>query len=290
MAAISDTFTSVIDGNEVEFTIQEPTLHQQRESQKIYNQAFSDAVNSGSIVRARLDDLLKEQGLWDDQKEAAFAALQTQINDQEQVLAKGGISLVKARSIALELRELREKMRDLISIKTNLDTHTAEGQADNAKFNYLVSRCLVYKNSKKPYFSTYEDYLNRSSDIVGVMGAQKLAAMMYGLDSEFEKKLPENKFLLDYKFVNEDLRFIDKEGRFTDQDGRLIDKNGRYINEKGEFVDKNGALVNQEGNYVSDFKPFTDESGKPVILDKDKKNDTEQEDNTSETPEAEPAE
>ena len=84
MAAISDTFTSVIDGNEVEFTIQEPTLHQQRESQKIYNQAFSDAVNSGSIVRARLDDLLKEQGLWDDQKEAAFAALQTQINDQDQ--------------------------------------------------------------------------------------------------------------------------------------------------------------------------------------------------------------
>ena len=291
MAIINDTFTSVVDGNDVEFMIQEPTLHQQRESQKIYNQAFSDAVNSGSIVRARLDDLLKEQGLWDDQKEAAFAALQVQINDQEKTLAKGGISLSKAKSIALELRDLREKMRDLISIKTNLDTHTAEGQADNAKFNYLVSRCLVYKNSKKPYFSTYEDYLNRSSDIIGVMGAQKLAAMMYGLDSEFEKKLPENKFLLDYKFVNEDLRFIDKEGRFTDQDGRLIDKNGRYINEKGEFVDKNGALVNQAGNYVSDFKPFTDDTGKPVILDKDKENDTQpQDDQSADTEQTEPQE
>ena len=280
---MQDTFTGIVDGNTVEFMIQEPTLHQQRESQKIYNQAFSDAVNSGSIVRARLDDLLKEQGLWDDQKEAKFAALQTSINDKEQSLAKGGISLSQAKSIALDIRKLRLEMRELISIKTNLDTHTAEGQADNAKFNYLVSRCLVYKNSKKTYFATYEDYLNRSSDIIGVMGAQKLAAMMYGLDSEFEKKLPENKFLIDYKFVDQDLRFINKDGKLTDQDGRLIDKNGRYINEKGEFVDKNGALVNQDGDYVADFKPFTDDDGKPVILNNEKNDNTEKQEIESET-------
>jgi len=280
---MQDTFTGIVDGNTVEFMIQEPTLHQQRESQKVYNQAFSDAVNSGSIVRARLDDLLKEQGLWDDQKEAKFAALQTSINDKEQSLAKGGISLSQAKSIALDIRKLRLEMRELISIKTNLDTHTAEGQADNAKFNYLVSRCLVYKNSKKTYFATYEDYLNRSSDIIGVMGAQKLAAMMYGLDSEFEKKLPENKFLIDYKFVDQDLRFINKDGKLTDQDGRLIDKNGRYINEKGEFVDKNGALVNQDGDYVADFKPFTDDDGKPVILNNEKNDNTEKQEIESET-------
>jgi len=280
---MQDTFTGIVDGNTVEFMIQEPTLHQQRESQKVYNQAFSDAVNSGSIVRARLDDLLKEQGLWDDQKEAKFAALQTSINDKEQSLAKGGISLSQAKSIALDIRKLRLEMRELISIKTNLDTHTAEGQADNAKFNYLVSRCLVYKNSKKTYFTTYEDYLNRSSDIIGVMGAQKLAAMMYGLDSEFEKKLPENKFLIDYKFVDQDLRFINKDGKLTDQDGRLIDKNGRYINEKGEFVDKNGALVNQDGDYVADFKPFTDDDGKPVILNNEKNDNTEKQEIESET-------
>jgi len=280
---MQDTFTGIVDGNTVEFMIQEPTLHQQRESQKVYNQAFSDAVNSGSIVRARLDDLLTEQGLWDDQKEAKFAALQTSINDKEQSLAKGGISLSQAKSIALDIRKLRLEMRELISIKTNLDTHTAEGQADNAKFNYLVSRCLVYKNSKKTYFATYEDYLNRSSDIIGVMGAQKLAAMMYGLDSEFEKKLPENKFLIDYKFVDQDLRFINKDGKLTDQDGRLIDKNGRYINEKGEFVDKNGALVNQDGDYVADFKPFTDDDGKPVILNNEKNDNTEKQEIESET-------
>jgi hypothetical protein len=283
---MQDTFTSIVDGNTVEFMIQEPTLHQQRESQKVYNQAFSDAVNSGSIVRARLDDLLKEQGLWDDQKEAKFAALQTSINDKEQSLAKGGISLSQAKSMALEIRKLRLEMRELISIKTNLDTHTAEGQADNAKFNYLVSRCLVYKNSKKTYFATYEDYLNRASDIIGVMGAQKLAAMMYGLDSEFEKKLPENKFLIDYKFVDQDLRFINKEGKLTDQDGRLIDKNGRYINDKGEFVDKNGSLVNQEGDYVADFKPFIDDDGKPVILNNDKNDNTEKQDIESATKES----
>jgi hypothetical protein len=295
---MSNTFKGNVEGQETEFFIKEPSLHQQREGQKVYNQAFSDAVNSGSIVRARLDDLLKEQGLWDENKEAKFASLQTQINDNEQKLAKGGISLSEARNVALEIKKRREEMRNLISIKTNLDTHTAEGQADNARFNYLVSCCLVYNNNKnKPYFKSYEDYLNRSSDIIGVLGAQKLASMLYGLDSDFEKKLPENKFLIDYKFVNDDLRFIDKKGRLTDQEGRLVDKNGRYINEKGEFVDKNGHLVNQNGEYIdSEFKPFTDDSGKPVILqqdqDQEKKedethNDTEQSKQTTEQTEEE---
>ena len=34
-------------------------------------------------------------------------------------------------------------MRDLISVRTSLDNHSAEGQADNARFNYLVSACGV---------------------------------------------------------------------------------------------------------------------------------------------------
>ena len=263
-----DSFTMDIEGKKVEFLVKSPSFKDQREAQKIYNQAFSDAVKSGCIVRGRLNDLLKEQGLWDDQKEMRLNTIQHEILGHEQKLAKGGISLQRARGIALEIRKLRGDLRELISSRTNLDNNTAEGQADNARFNYLVSCCLVYSDNKKSYFKDYEDYLNRSTDTVAIRGAQALASRLYGLDDNYEKNLPENKFLQEYNFVDENLRFINSDGKLTDVDGRLVDENGRYINDKGEFVDKDGKLVDDEGEYVVEFKPFLDDNGKPVKLEK----------------------
>lgn len=258
------TFTVTINSKETQLDIRAATLADQRESQKVYNQAFSDAVKSGSIVRAKLDDLLKDQGLWDDKKEIQFKTLQKQILDSEKKLAKGGISLKDAKNTALQIQEYRNDLRDLIAVKTNLDSHTAEGQADNARFNYLVSACVVYKNNGNKYFKNYEDYLNRTTDPVSLIAAQKLASIMYGLDSDFEKKLPENKFLIKYKFVNDNLELIDDKGRLVDADGRLIDQNGRFINEDGKFVDKDGNLVDESGDFVVEFEPFLDDNGNPI--------------------------
>lgn len=263
----SDSFTMDVDGKKTEFLLKSPSFKDQREAQKVYNQAFSDAVKSGCIVRGRLDDLLKEQGLWDDQKEMKMNSIQQQLLDNEQTLAKGGISLQRARGVALEMRKLRDELRELISSRTNLDNNTAEGQADNARFNYLVSSCLVYSDSKRPYFANYEEYLNKASDPVALKAAQVLASRLYGLDDNYEKNLPENKFLTSYKFVDENLRFINKDGKFIDVDGRLVDENGRYINEKGEYVDKDGKLVDDDGDYVVDFSPFLDDDGKPVAVE-----------------------
>lgn len=259
------TFKCDLNGQETEFEIVAANLATQRESMKIYNQSFSDAVKSGSIVRAKLDDLLRDQGLWSEAKDIEFTTLQKQILDKERALAKGGISLKQARGIAIDMKNLRLKLRDLISVKTELDTHTAEGQADNARFNYLVSQCVVYKNTKKPYFSSYEDYLNRNTELVAIIGAQKMASIMYGLDSDFEKKLPENKFLIKYKLVDDKLNYVDSQNRRVDEDGRLIDANGRFINEEGQFVDKDGNLVDIDGEYIVEFKPFLDDDGKPII-------------------------
>jgi hypothetical protein len=261
------TFTATIDDKEVTFLVRSPTLDDQRGAQKAYNQAFTDAIKSDSIVRAKLDDLLKEQGLWNDQKEAEFNTLQKEILDGEQRIAAGGFSLNEAKDLAIKIKEKREKIRELISVRTNLDTHTAEGQADNARFNYLVSVCVVYNDSKQKYFDNLADYLQRSTEPVALNGAQILANMMYGLDSNYESNLPENKFLKKYKFIDQDLRFIDKQGRLIDQEGRLVDANGRFINEEGKYVDKYGKLINEDGDYIVDSQPFLDDDGNPIILD-----------------------
>ena len=265
------TFTTIIDGKTREMLIRSPSLQDQKEATKVYNQTFSEALKAKAVVRAKLDDLLIEQGLWDGIKQAKFTELQAEILEGERKLAKGGISLTDAKNIALKMRKTREDLRELIAVKTNLDTHTAEGQADNARFNYLVSACTVYNDTKEQYFKNYEDYNNKASDPVAILAAQNLANMLYGLEDNYEEKLPENKFLKQYKFIDSKLRLINKEGKLVDESGRLIDENGRYINEQGQFIDKDGNLVDQAGDYIIEFTPFLDDEGKPVILETNKK-------------------
>jgi hypothetical protein len=281
------TFNTFVDGKEKTFLVRSPSLHDQREATKIYNQTFSEALKSKAVVRAKLDDLLVEQGLWDGIKQAKFTDLQSKILEGERKLAKGGIQLSEAKKIALDMKKNRESLRDLIAVKTNLDTHTAEGQADNARFNYLVSACTVYNDTKDPYFKSYEDYNNRAADSVAILAAQNLAGMLYGLENDYEEKLPENKFLKQYKFVDDKLRLINKDGKLVDEDGRLVDENGRFINDKGEFVDKDGNVVDGEGDYIVEFSPFLDDSGKPVVLDsenkKEEKTETPEETNANTT-------
>ena len=261
------TFTVTVDNETKEFLVRSPSLNDQREGQKIYNQAFTDAIKSKSVVRARLDDLLKDQGLWDDEKQAKFTGLQREILEGEKRLAKGGFSLNEAKDLAIKMKGLRDEIRDLISVRTSLDNHSAEGQADNARFNYLVSACVIDNVTKQPYFKDMEDYLSRATDPVAISGAQTLANMIYGLDNDYESNLPENKFLRKYKFIDEKLRYIDKKGRLTDEEGRLVDEEGRYIDEQGNFMDRYGNKLDKDGEFVVDPEPFLDENGNPVVLE-----------------------
>ena len=268
------TFKVTIDSVEKEFLVKSPTLENQREAQKVYNQAFTDAIKSKSVVRAKLDELLEEQGLWNDEKQAKFTLLQKELLDGEKRLAKGGFSLNEAKDLAIKMKKIRDDIRDLISVRTSLDNHSAEGQADNARFNYLVSVCVVYNDTKQPYFNSLEDYLNKSTDPVAISGAQNLANMLYGLDNDYESNLPENKFLKKYKFVDSKLRLVDKKGRLIDSEGRLIDESGRFVDENGNFIDKFGNRVDADGEYVVDQQPFLDDDGNPIQSEETPTNDS----------------
>ena len=264
------TFTVKIEDKETEVLVRAPSLNDQREAQKVYNQAFTDAIKSKSVVRAKLDDLLVDQGLWDDEKQAKFTGLQKELAEGEKRLAKGGFGLKEAKDLAIKMKAVRDDIRDLISVRTSLDNHSAEGQADNARFNYLVSAC---------------------TEEVALLGAQHLANMLYGLDNDYENNLPENKFLKKYKFVDEKLRLIDKKGRLIDEDGRLVNEEGRYIDEEGNLVDKYGNKVDEDGEFVVDAEPFLDEDGNPILLeDEEAKNEEKQQEPSTEETKDAPAE
>ena len=273
-----------LKGNKKVVFFKLPDTQITKEGQLAYNKAFREALQSGAILRQRLSQVMTEQGLWDEQKEAEYIKVLEDISDLEKTLQKGGISLSDARHIAIEMRQKRAEFRALIAERSSMDNNTAEGQADNERFSHLVYKCLLDEKGKA-LFTSKEHYESFAAEPYVTSAASQLAEKLYGLDPNYESNLPENKFLTDYKLADESLRLVNEEGHLIviDDEGneRLIDENGRYVayEDSGEkyFIDVDGERVSEEGEYEIEFSPFLDDSGNPIVLEKETEEPEEEE-------------
>jgi len=263
--------------------LQLPDSKENKEAQLAYNTAFREALQSGAVLRQKLNQVMQEQGVWDDEKEAEYNGVLQAISDGEKALGKGGISLSEARGVALSIRKSRTEFRGLIAERSSMDGNTAEGQADNERFSHLVYTCILDEKGER-LFTSKEEYEENSTEPYVLEVAGQLAEKLYGLDPDYEQNLTENKFLKDYKFSDHELRLVNKEGHLIDIDEkgneRLINEDGRFIayNDDGEshYVDRDGKLVDEEGEYNDEFVPFLDDSGNPVnVPEEDKGADSE---------------
>ena len=274
------------DQNTVKTLLRQPTAQDYRDSQVQYNETFRKALDSGALLRKKLTDYMKDQGIWDDEKQKQNDQYIKDISMREDALKAGGIRLSEAKKIAFELRDLRADFRELLSERNALDQNSAEGQADNARFSELIRVCMLDPNTRQPKFPDQAAYDSQADQPWVVEAAAELASMIYGLDPDYDKNLEENKFLKEFKFVDEDLRFINKEGHFVDADGRLVDEEGRFIayrTEEGKknkdpkevyFVNMDGeevvSVTNDDGEEewvkisLKERKPFLDDDDKPI--------------------------
>ena len=260
-------------GNTVKVVVKQPSAKDYRDGQLVYNKAFREALESGAMLRQKLQDYMVQQGIWSDEKQKQYDSIVEQIHASEDALKVGNIKLSEARSIALKLRDLRAQFRALISERQSHDTHCAEGQADNNRFNFLVTRCVFKEDGVSKVWPTEESYEETGSEDWAVKAASKLAEMMYGLDPNYDKNLTENKFLVQYRFARDDLRLVNKGGHLVDADGRLINEEGRFVAYREDdtqyFVDRDGNEVTESGDKKVEFKPFLDDDGNPVVLDQE---------------------
>ena len=264
-----ETFVEKVDGKEITFKVYEPAISDYKEAAKARNMAFVEALSGKAPLRGQVNTLLRSRGQWDDEREQQYNDYTKQLLAKDLKLKKGGMKASEGKKLALEMRNLRNKVTNLLTDKSALDNMTAEGQADNAHFNSLLVTCLVYNNEQGEevqYFPTLDDYIVHGSTDIANVAAQKLMNMLYTGGENIQKVLPENQFLMKYKFVNEELKLINKDGKLVDEDGRLIDKDGRFINEAGEFVDKFGNRVDEKGDYVVNATPFLDDDGNQILI------------------------
>jgi hypothetical protein len=267
------------NGNEVKYLVKIPNAEDYRKSQLVYNKAFREALDSGALLRQKLNEYMRQQNLWDDQKQEKYEKIIKEISDYEDMLRAGGIRLSRAKEIAIDLRKKRDEFKNLISERNSLDANSAEALADNARFSCLIRLSILNPQTNLPFFPDQKDYDSHAAQPWVIEAAEKLAGILYGLDPDYEKNLEENKFLKEYEFVNEDLKLINKDGHLIDTDGRLVNEDGRYIayrndedynnKENSYFVNRDGEeviFVNDEWVKVSiaEKKPFLDDNDQPI--------------------------
>lgn len=250
-----DVKVSQDDGSEklVKITVRKPNSALVSQAQRVAAKSWTECLRDGIMTKKELENFMKAQDIWNDEKEKQQKEITQSINDLEKQLYIGSkgkrLSKSEGKRIAIEMRIKRNQLRDLIGERMSLEQNTAESLSDNARFDFLVANCTYDENGQKVY-KDLDEYTENSDTEIAFAAATALAQMMYSIDKDFEARLPENKFLKMFNFVNEDLSLVNENGDTVDTTGRRIDRNGYYINDDGKRTDRDGNLLDENGNYI----------------------------------------
>lgn len=249
------TVTRDGETKEIEFYIQRPNNDVVKLAERYKSKVWNQCLQDGILTKKELSVIMRKRGIWDEAKDKEEETITKEIIQLEKELyhGKDGKSKPKVsegREIAIQIRRKRSELRELITERINLEENTADNLADNARFDFLVANCTFYKDGTRVY-KDFDEYNNKSADEIAFAAANLLGKMLYNLDNNFEKSLPENKFLTKFGLVNEELSLVDPKNpdQLVDTKGKKIDENGYYIDDEGNRIDRDGNRLTPEGNY-----------------------------------------
>ena len=229
-----------------EYVIRPANAQSSVEAQKVYNKTFKRAIEEGAILKKSLEDHMRRQGLWDDDKQAEYEALLKKSADIEYKIKSGYYKKAsQLREKSIELKKIRNELSSLLMVRNSMDANTADGQADNERFFYLITACVFDYETQRPVYTSLEDYHEKSDTELAVKCASEFANFAYGLDENFEDSLIENKLLKKLGLLND-------KGQLTNKSGQRVDLEGNLLNEDGARVDKDGQRIDINNNPIID--------------------------------------
>lgn len=203
-------FNVKVDEKDLELAVVSPTSEQRTYSKIEYNKAVRQALEAGQLLRAKLDDYMRKQNLWDAERQEEDDKLTFELNNLIKKLQAGKMKKSEGKEIAIQIRQKRNELISHRLIRNQLDTITVEAFGEQAQFDYLVASCTVYNDTGEPYFKNVDAYRESNSTDVAIEAATHMANLLYNLKT-IEESFPENKFLKRFGFVDENLELPQKE-------------------------------------------------------------------------------
>ena len=211
MKKYEKTVTVEETGEEVDIYVLKPNNDIITKADMYRAKMWNKCIRDGIIIKKELAILMEERGIWNQEKSTSEEAIGKEIQELERKLFRGENGkrpkVSEGQRIAIDMRNLRLKLRDLITERITLEENTAEALSDNARFDYFVAECTFYKDGRKVYDGV-EDYSQKNS-----------------VDTAGRK-------------VNESGHFIDDKDNRVDINGVPLSEDGNYV-----MVDYENDLV-----------------------------------------------
>ena len=253
--------------NDKDYVIRPAKAHASVEAQKVYNKTFKRAIEEGAILKKSLEDHMRRQGLWDDSKQEEYELLLKKSADIEYKIKTGQYKKAsEVRDKSIELKRLRNELSSLLMVRNSMDSNTADGQADNERFFYLITACVYDYETQKSVYTSLDDYHEKADTELAVKCASEFANFAYGLEENFEDKLIENKLLKKLGLLNDKGQLTNKYGQRVDLEGNLLNSEGARIDKDGNRIDINNNPVIDDS--VIDTLEFEDDLGENEVEEK----------------------
>jgi len=240
-----------LDGKSV--FVRKPRKQDLENAERVYNTKVAELIRNNDenqlLTRSELEKFLEARAFYTNEDLENITSTQKTIIEGLEKLKKGGITLKEGRQICLDISDARRSLVDILSRRQSYDFATIESVAEFERDKYLVFLCVYTEDNDERYWMAPEDMTNDDSVALYDLAHKYITHQIYGVDENLDKSLPENKWLLKYGFVDENLYFIDrKTGVKTDRSGKEV-ANG----EEGEKLDDDLSFIDNPE------EPFVDE-------------------------------
>lgn len=197
------------NGNEVTLKFVRPNQATIAKGDLKFREAYSRAFRSGVLVNAEVMKMLRERGIWDDEKDAEVDSLRVKLAELEEKLETDhSISNEVGEDIVLEMKKIRLEIARLNSAYTSVVDNTCESIGGEARNQYFAATCVVDSKGSK-VFKDMDDFLARLDEQVALDSYRE--AVIAGLEDQLNVELPsdlsshypENKWLASRKKEDE---------------------------------------------------------------------------------------
>jgi len=252
------------DENDKEITLmfKSPDYEDLEEADQIYAaKASSMILQKGSkklLSRQELDTFLKESKIWTDEDESKIQKLSEEISELLNEIRKGGQKASVGRKLCISVYEKRMEIVKISAKRQRFDDITIESFAENERNDYLVYACTYYKDTGTRYWESFEDMKNDKASVIYRTAFEEVYKLVYDIKPDFEKNLPEIKWLQKYGFIDNELRFVDR------KTGQKVDKSGQPIQETEKKIQN--VLDNLQGDIKEEVPFIDDETNEAIVV------------------------